>query len=133
MSKSRKYSTKDPEVKSKNDFISSDFEMQNDISKEIIRRLRIQNKKLLHQIEALKAKLKIECSNTDQVNKRLSYAMVVNNRLSEALGSCNKCWGEDHNCTSCYGKGASGWRPINKRFFYLYILPSIENFNGDSK
>jgi hypothetical protein len=103
---------------------------QKEISKEVIRCLRIQNKKLLEQVESLKNKLKSGHADTTQITNKLSYLTRLNNELSEALGSCDKCWGDDQGCMNCYGKGSPGWRPVNKRLFYLYVLPTLERLYG---
>jgi hypothetical protein len=93
--------------------------------KEITRRLRIQNRKLLEQVVSLKEKLKKNHMAKAKVADRLNHLTKINNSLSEALGSCSKCWGEDPNCTVCMGNGVPGWNNVNRRFFNVYILPSM--------
>jgi len=99
---------------------------QNDISKETIRRLRIQNKKLLEQVSLLKDRQKQMKTDRTEVLSRQYQLIKLNNSLSGALGSCNICWGENQNCPSCSGNGYSGWRDVNKRLFNIYILPALE-------
>src|SRR5215213_5341013 len=94
-----------------------------DAGKETIRRLRIQNKKLLEQVRILKDQLKKTNEEKQQMSGSLHYLSKLNNSLAEALGSCSNCWGEDTECTTCQGNGSPGWRQINKRFFNRYILP----------
>jgi chromosome segregation ATPase len=106
---------------------------QPDANKETIRRLRIQNKKLLEQVKLLKDQLKQLTSEKEQMNGSLNYLWKLNNSLSEAVGSCNTCWGEDPDCDICKGNGSPGWRQINKRFFNIYILPGLEKLYGLSK
>ncbi|MEO6613372.1 MAG: hypothetical protein ABIT05_14890 [Chitinophagaceae bacterium] len=106
---------------------------QKEISKEIIRRLRIQNKKLMEQVTLLRDQLKHNSSDKNQVMHKLKDLMKLNNSLAEALGSCNSCWGEDTECTVCLGHGSPGWKTINKRMFNLYILPSLERLYGANK
>jgi DNA gyrase/topoisomerase IV subunit B len=99
---------------------------QKEISQEIIRRLRIQNKKLLEQVASLREQLKHSRADRNEVMSKLNYLMKLNTSLAEALGSCNNCWGDDPECTICSGEGYPGWRNINKRLFNLYVLPSLE-------
>jgi DNA repair exonuclease SbcCD ATPase subunit len=101
--------------------------------KEIIRRLRIQNKKLLEQLATLKKKLKQSSEERAKITGKMNYTKKLNNSLSEALGSCNNCWGEDSNCTNCSGNGVPGWRKINKRLFNMYVLPALENLYSLNK
>jgi len=103
---------------------------QKEISNEIIRRLRIQNKKLLEQVASLKEQLKRGSTDKNQIMNKLNYLVKLNNSLSEALGSCNNCWGEDPVCTYCSGNGSPGWRDINKRKFNAYVLPTLEKLYG---
>ena len=99
---------------------------QKEISNEIIRRLRIQNKKLLEQVASLREQLKNSRIDRSQAMEKQNYLMKLNTSLADALGSCNSCWGEDPQCTICSGEGYPGWRKINKRLFNLYVLPSLE-------
>jgi len=96
--------------------------------KEIIRRLRIQNKKLQEQLLTLRRRLKQKDLEKTKIVDQVSAAKKLNNSLSDALGSCNKCWGEDPDCPSCSGNGIAGWRKINSRLFKSFILPALENF-----
>lgn len=106
---------------------------QKEISKEVIRRLRIQNKKLMEQVGLLREQLKLTTTDKNQVMTKLKQLVKLNNSLAEALGSCNSCWGDDPECAHCGGLGAPGWRNINKRMFNLYILPSLEKLYGSGK
>ena len=103
---------------------------QKEISQEIIRRLRIQNKKLQEQNISLKDQLKEIKVNRNQILNRLSGMRKLNKSLSDALGSCNSCWGENPDCPTCSGNGSSGWRNANKRLFNIYILPALEKIYG---
>ena len=94
--------------------------------KEIIRRLRIQNKKLLEQLAGLKKKLKENSLEKVQIINNVNDVKKLNNSLSAALGSCSHCWGEDPDCSFCSGDGISGWRNINKRMFNIHVLPCLE-------
>jgi hypothetical protein len=94
--------------------------------REITRRLKIQNKKLLEQVVSLKDKLKKNTADKTKIVNKLNYLMKINTSLSQALGSCPKCWGEDPRCNMCWGNGVPGWNNINKRFFNIYILPCVE-------
>ncbi|HEV7780155.1 MAG TPA: hypothetical protein VGO58_02760 [Chitinophagaceae bacterium] len=115
------------------EFAGDQKEKQDEISKEITRCLRIQNKKLLEQVAFLKQRLKTDGADKTEINARLNYLVKLNHDLSEALGSCNKCWGEDPGCADCSGNGSPGWRTVNKRLFYLYVLPTLERLYGGSK
>ena len=106
--------------------ISDKKGQQKEISKELIRRLRIQNKKLLEQVALLREQIKDSKANRNQMMLRLDYLMKLNTSLAEALGSCSNCWGENPACTICRGEGYPGWQKINKRLFNLYVLPTIE-------
>ena len=108
-------------------------EKQADAEKETMRRLRIQNKKLLEQLKILKDQLKHSNQEKQEMSANLKYLWKLNNSLSEALGSCNSCWGEDAECELCQGQGSPGWRQINKRFFNRYILPCLEKLYGLNK
>src|SRR5690349_17323227 len=63
-------------------------EKQADASKETMRRLRIQNKKLLEQVKILKDQLKKANEEKQQMTFNLNYLWKLNNSLAEALGSC---------------------------------------------
>ena len=104
-----------------------------EINKEIIRRLRIQNKKLIGNIASMKDQLKQIKTDMNQTRNRLNHILKLNNSLSQGLGSCKPCWGEDPNCADCSGNGFPGWRKINKRLFNIYILPAIEKLNELNK
>lgn len=108
-------------------------EKQTDTAKETIRRLRIQNKKLLEQVKLLKDQVKNTQAEKEQMHGSLNYLWKMNNSLAEALGSCNNCWGEDADCNICQGQGSPGWRQINKRFFNRFVLPGLEKLYGLSK
>src|SRR5688572_17162735 len=71
---------------------------QTAISVEIMRRFRIQNKKLMEQVTLLKDQLKHATGSHPQNAKDLKLLLTFNSELSEALGSCPECWGEDPNC-----------------------------------
>ena len=97
-----------------------------DEQKEIIRRLRIQNKKLIQQVALLKERLLTAKEDRLKVLNNVSHIKKLNASLAEALGSCSICWGEDPACTSCKGKGIAGWRKINRRYFNIYVLSGLE-------
>lgn len=103
---------------------------QEENNKEVIRRLKIQNKKLMEQIISLKDQLKQTKKNRNQVLNRLNDMRKLNKALSDALGSCNICWGNNPECPTCSGNGHSGWRNVNKRLFNIYILPVLEKIYG---
>jgi hypothetical protein len=94
--------------------------------REIIRRLKIQNKKLLQQVAALKVKAKENSAESAIMLTKVNYMKKLNHSLSDALGSCSNCWGEDPNCSACLGEGIPGWRNINKRLFNMYVLPCLD-------
>ncbi len=108
-------------------------EEHNILEKEVSRRLKIQNKKLLEQIERLRDSLKQTKLNRNQLLSRYAHYKKLNKDLAGALGSCNVCWGEDENCQVCGGDGIAGWRTINKRLFNQYVLPSVEKLYGWKK
>ena len=95
--------------------------------KEIIRRLRIQNKKLIQQVTVLKEKLKSGKEERTKMMNAVAKTKKLNNSLAEALGSCPQCWGDDPECPTCGGKGITGWRPINRRYFNIYVLGCLEH------
>ena len=106
---------------------------QKEINKEIIRRLKIQNKKLMEQIVSLKDQLRQIKINRNQVLTRLGDFRKLNKSLAEALGSCDICWGEDKDCKNCLGNGSSGWKNINRHFFDRHVLPTLEKVYGLNK
>lgn len=101
---------------------------QSDIARETIRRLRIQNKKLLERVSTLKERVKQMKAERIEMHGHYNQTMKLNNSLSSALGSCNLCWGENQDCPACSGNGYPGWRTVNKRLFNIYILPSLEKY-----
>ena len=101
--------------------------------KEIVRRLRIQNKKLIQQVSALKEKLKSGKEERQKLINSMAKTKKLNHSLAEALGSCHLCWGEDTECTNCAGKGIPGWKPVNRRFFNMYVLSTIEQVYWPSR
>jgi hypothetical protein len=94
--------------------------------KEAVRRLRIQNKKLLEQVARYKDELAELKEDKDRIALKEKQLRKWNVVLSDALGSCSSCWGEDANCPLCNGNGQPGWRSINKRLFNSYVLPCLE-------
>lgn len=107
--------------------------IKKEINKEVIRRLKIQNKKLMEQILSLKDQLRQTKINRNQVLTRLGDFRRLNKSLAEALGSCDICWGEDRECKKCSGNGSSGWKKINRHFFNRYVLPAVEKIYGLNK
>jgi hypothetical protein len=122
--------TDDPELKQLVKQITKSYKehKQNETARETIRRLRIQNKKLLQQVSTLKERVKQMKSERIEMFAHYNQTMKLNNSLSSALGSCNICWGENPNCPACSGDGYPGWRTVNKRLFNIYILPSLEKY-----
>ncbi len=97
-----------------------------DFSKETIRRLRIQNKKLLEQVAFQKSQVKKSNSDKDEIMGQLNKLSRLNDSLALALGTCSLCWGEDPECKHCEGNGSSGWKNVNMRFFKLYVWPTLD-------
>jgi hypothetical protein len=92
---------------------------------EILRRFRIQNKKLQEQLLILKEQLKKSKEEEQKLISYLDHFLKLNTALSAALGSCENCWGNDPDCDRCGGEGIPGWRPVNKRLYALYVQPCI--------
>lgn len=101
--------------------------------KEIIRRLRIQNKKLQEQLTNLRKKVKQNNTEKAKLIDKMEGTKRLNYLLAEALGSCPECWGQDQECANCLGNGISGWHKINKRLFNVYVLPALEKLYGLSR
>ena len=122
--------THDPEFKRFFKQVSKTYKQhkQNDTSKETIRRLRIQNKKLLQQVSTLKERVKQMKAERIELFTLYNDTVKLNNSLSSALGSCDLCWGENEDCPACLGNGYPGWRTVNKRLFNIYVLPSLEKY-----
>ena len=97
---------------------------------ELLRRYRIQNKKLLEQVSVLKGQWKETKEENTKLISYLDYFLKLNATLAAALGSCENCWGEDSTCDHCGGKGTPGWRPVNARLFQLYIQPAFDKRKG---
>ncbi|HLK27325.1 MAG TPA: hypothetical protein VKT28_02000 [Puia sp.] len=93
---------------------------------EIARRLKIQNKKLLEQLQFLKTEVKKYKADKNELTVKFNQLAKLNRSLSDAVGSCHQCWGDDPACEVCGGNGSSGWRNINKRLFNNYIFPAVE-------
>lgn len=98
---------------------------QSAISTEIMRRFRIQNKKLLEQVALLKGQLKEASSNQKTIMEDIKQLMRINKELSAALGSCAECWGEDPECDQCKGLGSPGWKPSHQKHFSNYVAPIL--------
>ena len=96
------------------------------IAKEIMRRFRIQNKKLLEQVSILKEQLKIASGNQKKILEDLKQLIKINKELAAALGSCNECWGENPECEQCKGLGLPGWRSSHKKHFSYYVTPILQ-------
>jgi hypothetical protein len=101
-----------------------------EISGEIIRRLKIQNKKLQEQVTSLREQLKKKNRDINKVLARMNTSEKRTNSLALALGSCDHCWGEDADCIHCAGNGTPGWRKINRRLYIMYVLPMLEKKFG---
>jgi hypothetical protein len=101
--------------------------------KEISRRLKIQNKKLLEQVALLKEQLQKSRSEKDELTTKLDALMQLHVSISHALGSCPVCLGLRGDCKKCGGKGSTGWRRINKRLFDMYILPAQMKLERSNK
>lgn len=106
---------------------------ERDADKEVIRRLRIQNKKMFERIASLKEQLKQARLNRNQALNRMNDLRRLNRELSGALGSCPVCWGEDQHCARCGGEGIPGWGNVNKKWFTVYVLPVLEKLYGREK
>lgn len=100
---------------------------------ELLRRFRIQNKKLLEQVAASKSGLKEFREENTKLIGYLDYFLKLNQTLSAALGSCENCWGEDAECDQCGGRGSPGWRPSNPRLFQLYVQPCLDKRKSAGK
>jgi len=99
-----------------------------DPNTEIMRRLRIQNKKLLEQVGLLKEQVKLTNTDKHHMAQRLQELIRLSNILSDALGSCHLCWGEDPHCSSCGGNGSPGWKNVHKRRFQIYVMPALKSY-----
>ena len=104
---------------------------QTAISVEIMRRFRIQNKKLMEQVALLKDQLKYATGSQPENAKDKKLLLAFNSELSEALGSCPECWGEDPICHNCVGQGVPGWRTSNKSQFKKNVLPILKKLFPD--
>lgn len=99
------------------------------ISTEIMRRFRIQNKKLLEQVSLLKEKLKLASEDRQNTRKEMETLVKINQDMAAALGSCPECWGENPGCTVCNGNGIPGWKESSPSYFDSYIAPVIGKKN----
>ncbi len=100
------------------------------ISVEIMRRFRIQNKKLMEQVALLKDQLKYANGSQPLNVKDKKFLLEFNVELSEALGSCPECWGENPTCHNCQGNGVPGWRKGDKDHF-KNVLPVLKKLFPD--
>ena len=101
------------------------FEKQ-EIAKETIRRLRIQNKKLLQQVKLSKEQMKRGNAERSQLLLKFTRMEKLIGLLADALGSCKNCWGQDYDCKTCKGHGRPGWKKSKLRPFNLYVRPALE-------
>lgn len=99
---------------------------QTAISVEIMRRFRIQNKKLMEQVALLKDQLKSATGVHSNNKKDMKLLLAFNNELSKALGSCPECWGENPSCHNCGGVGVPGWHSSNKKQFKKNVMPILQ-------
>jgi hypothetical protein len=106
---------------------------ERDADKEVIRRLRIQNKKMFERIASLKEQLKQARLNRNQALNRMNDLRRLNRELSGALGSCPVCWGQDRQCARCGGEGLPGWGTVSKKWFTVYVLPVLEKLYDQGK
>ena len=100
------------------------------ISTEIMRRFRIQNKKLLEQVALLKERLKLASEDRQNISREMKALIKINKDVAAALGSCPRCWGENPACTICNGKGIPGWKASTQQYFDSYIAPVIGKKNN---
>jgi hypothetical protein len=63
----------------------SEVSRQNDLNKEVIRRLKIQNKKLIEQVASLRERLKMSKSERNSATAKLNELLKLNHSLSVAL------------------------------------------------
>ncbi len=103
---------------------------QKGLSREITRRLKIQNKKLLEQVSLLKIQLRALKSEKKEIEIQLTRQTNLNNSVAGAFGSCSKCWGGDPHCSNCSGNGSPGWRHIDRGLFNMHILPTLVKLEG---
>lgn len=106
--------------------------LDDDMAREIIRRLRIQNKKLMNQMAKLKDRLANEKVERQDTLRQMNNLTRINHSLASALGACRICWGEDPECAACKGNGVPGWTRarLNKRMFNKYVLPVLDRMYG---
>ena len=102
-------------------------------AEDILRKCKVQNKRLFDQANALKEQLKKSKGEQERAVSCLDYFLKVNNTLAAALGSCENCWGEDQSCETCGGEGIPGWRDVNKRLFNIYVQPCLEKVYGQGR
>lgn len=100
------------------------------VSKEIIRRLKIQNGKLLERVGRLKEQLRTMKTHKEKALLRDEKSQKLLKKVAEALGSCPACWGNSESCKRCEGNGIPGWKKINRRLFNTYVLPALEELYG---
>jgi len=107
-------------------------EKQNQFNRELIRRLKIQNSKLLKQLEKMKIERRQSKAIVKDLTEQANSLTKFNRTLAEALGACPVCWGNNTDCKSCSGNGSPGWvKPIRK-LFNLYVLPVWQHSIGKS-
>jgi hypothetical protein len=101
-------------------------ERQSAINIEIMRRFRIQNKKLMEQVTLLKDQLKYANKSQEKKKQDMKTLLAFNAELSKAVGSCADCWGEDPSCSNCAGYGAPGWKPASEEHFKAVVIPLLK-------
>lgn len=99
---------------------------QSVINVEIMRRFRIQNKKLMEQVAWLKDQLKYANTNQEKIKRDMNMFMTLNSELAKAVGGCAECWGENYRCKHCNGSGIPGWKNGNKKHFKNVVIPLLK-------
>jgi hypothetical protein len=104
-----------------------------DISREIMRRFRIQNKKLREQVSLMKDRSRQQVKQQQALEAEAARLRILLKSVAEALGACPLCMGEDLACPTCSGAGLPGWKPVSRRAFNQYILPVMDALKTMSK
>ena len=93
---------------------------------ETIRRLRIQNKKLLALVACLKAELKNRTLEKNKAEAQLKKLNKINDMLAGIIDSCISSNGSDPDCSHCQENAARLKKCPKPQGFNLNILKALQ-------
>jgi hypothetical protein len=80
--------------------------------------------KYMQRIKSLK-------QENQMLKNGLEQTLLLIDEISDLLGACGNCFGKDPECTLCHGKGKPGNFTFDKRAFYEFIKPCLQQVNNE--